>query len=180
MDNLEKVYQKAVRGMQYIEDKPVFADVVSAAYREIFLPEWSKIKKPVEPVKPAPTILIIEDDLAQGCLFKKMFKNARKSLKLPKAHFKHAQTGEEALLILGSAEVQLVISDLHLYDICGKDLLNMIPPELPLIVMSASSPEVIKKHTSGFDNILKIIKKGQKLSAQDWVDIENVLTAAAQ
>ncbi|MBC8075386.1 MAG: response regulator, partial [Chloroflexales bacterium] len=90
--------------------------------------------------RPIERVLIVDDDADIARLFRRFL-----ATRLPEQHCLYAPTGQEALQILASEPIDLVLLDLMMPDADGREVLAQIRATpalaaLPVIVVSALSP----------------------------------------
>lgn len=94
------------------------------------------------------TVLFVDDD-------KSMLSSIKRSLINEPYQMLFADNGDEALDILEQQDVHVIIADLHMPDMSGLELLNIVKAEHPSIIRLIFSGDTCS------DNVLEAINQGQ-------------------
>lgn len=171
------------REEEFLKIKGLLTQIAQAAYDNHFSKIWDESDKQATAQKEMSSILLVEDEPTHAFLFTKIIENLRLKLNLPEANIHHCQTGQLAEAVAKCENerdnLELIILDLTLSDMSGIELLPKFPQDIPVIIISASSEAYMAEKVNGFNNVLKCIKKGQKLEADDWRDIERIIEVSS-
>jgi CheY-like chemotaxis protein len=94
------------------------------------------------------TVLFVDDD-------ENMLRALKRALAEEPYEVVFVNNGEDALEILDSSEVQVIVADLHMPDMSGLQLLNLVKTHHPRVI------RLILSGDTGADKVLDAINKGE-------------------